>query len=145
MKLEYRILWFDDTNDFLDSLDLDPFKDQVRSWGFEPVITTVSTPEEFMAREPFKEFDLIAVDYNLGQAQPHGDEFINRIRGHRVYTEVVFYSANVASDLWQSINERRLEGVYVANRQTIVDKLQSVAYQSVKKVLDLNNVRGMVM
>lgn len=145
MKLEYHVLWFDDTREFLESLDLEPFEAQVRSWGFEPIVQVVSTPEEFMAKQPFSEFDLIAVDYNLGQAQPHGDEFIDRIRGHHVFTEVVFYSANVASDLWRAINERRLEGVYVANRQTIVDKLQSVAYQSVRKVLDLNNVRGMVM
>ena len=65
MKIEYSILWFDDDEDYIESVDLDPIKDAIESWGFTPNIVMVSNPEDFMKNAPFKEFDLIAVDYNL--------------------------------------------------------------------------------
>jgi hypothetical protein len=145
MNLTFKVLWFDDTAAFFDSLDLDPFEAQVRSWGFESSFELVGTPDDFMKKEPFKDYDLIVVDYNLGDNQPHGETFIKRIRDHRIYTEVIFYSAQPSSDLWAAISQAQLEGVYVANRQVILDKLLSVAHQAVHKVLDLNNMRGMVM
>jgi hypothetical protein len=145
MNLTFRVLWFDDTAAFFDSLDLDPFRSQVQSWGFQSSFDLVSTPDEFMRKEPFNDYDLIVVDYNLGDNQPHGETFIKRIRDHRIYTEVIFYSAQPSTNLWAAIGQAQLEGVYVANRQVILDKLSSVAHQSVHKVLDLNNMRGMVM
>jgi hypothetical protein len=145
MNLTFKVLWFDDTAEFFHSLDLDPFVEQIRSWGFESSFDLVSTPDEFMKKEPFKDYDLIVVDYNLGDNQPHGETFIKRIRDHQVYTELIFYSAQPSPNLWAAISQAQLEGVYVANRQVILDKLLSVAHQSVHKILDLNNMRGMVM
>ena len=145
MNLIYRILWFDDTAEFFDSLDREPFEEEVRSWGFVPEIEIVNTPDEFMAKQPWDRYDLIVVDYILGDKVPHGEEFIKQIRNHNVYTEIIFYSTNPSSDLWKLIHEKQLEGCFVANRQVILEKLQSVALQSVRKVLDLNNMRGMVM
>lgn len=145
MNLDFEILWFDDTSDFFDSLPLAPFEDEVRSWGFEPKFETAFSAEEFMAKEPFTKYDLIVVDYNLEQDQAHGETFIKKVRDHQVYTEIIFYSANPASDLWAAISQAKIEGVYVANRQGVLDKLLNVARQSVHKVLDLNNMRGMVM
>lgn len=145
MNLIFHILWFDDTEDFFHSLDLEPFSDQVIAWGFEAEVELVTTAEDFMKEEPWAKYDLIVVDYNLGEKIPHGEEFIKRVRNHNVYTEVIFYSTNPSSDLWKLIQERQLEGVFVANRQVILQKLESVAHQAVHKVLDLNNMRGMVM
>src|SRR5258708_25596075 len=107
MKLEYRILLLDDDQGFIASLDLDPLAEQVRDWGFDPVITTVTTPDEFMAQSPFRDFDLIAVDFNLGDGQQRGDVFIKQVRDNSVYTEVVFYSAMEAGDLWAAISTLR--------------------------------------
>jgi hypothetical protein len=145
MKLSYDVLWFDDSRDFLGSLDLDPLNEAINSWGFLLELKPVETPDEFMAEQPFEKYDLIVVDYNLGDQEPHGEEFIRRVQDQQVYTEVIFYSANPSSDLWAGIQERKLEGVFVANRQGILDKITRVARQSVRKVLDLNNMRGMVM
>jgi CheY-like chemotaxis protein len=147
MKLTYSILWFDDDEDYLDSIDLDPIKEAIESWGFTPNIVTVSQPEDFMKHEPFKEFDLIAVDYNLEACGEHGENFIQQIRQQGIYTEVVFYSANASSELWNAVRQKELEGVFIASRsgggeQT---KIISVARQSVHKFLDLNNIRGVIM
>jgi len=147
MKLTYSILWFDDDEEYIESVDLDPIKDAIKSWGFIPNIIMVSQPEEFMKYEPFKEFDLIAVDYFLEACGEHGENFIQKLRQHGVYTEVVFYSANKISDLWNAVREKELEGVFIASRagggeQT---KIINVAKQSIHKFLDLNNIRGVIM
>lgn len=145
MNLSYNILWFDDTDDFFDSLDFEPLKSEISLWGFTPDIKLVTSPDEFMTHSPFKKFDLIVVDYNLEEYDLHGEEFIEKIRGNDVYTEVIFYSANPASDLWNAIRKKELEGVFVANRGTVLNKIERVANQSVKKILDLANMRGIVM
>ena len=143
MNLQFDVLWFDDKPEFYESLNLDPFKNSVRSWGFVPQIDFVSTPAAFNEKDP-NQYDLIVVDFNLGDHQ-HGEDFIKQVREHRAYAEIIFYSANPASDLWAAIGAKKLEGVFVSNQQGIADKLERVAHQSVHKVLDLNNMRGMVM
>jgi hypothetical protein len=145
MNLRYRILWFDDTDEFFQSLDRDPFESEVKSWGFIPEFEVVKTADEFMAKKPFDMYDLIVVDYNLGDAVPHGEEFIKQIRGHDIFTEIVFYSASPSGTLWDAIHKNQLEGIFVSDRAGILQKLERVAHQSVHKVLDLNNMRGMVM
>ena len=109
MKITYSILWFDDVEEYFESLDFGPLEETIRSWGFDPKIVLVTDPEKFMDYKPFHEFDLIVVDYNLEEHDKYGGEFIKKIRDHDVYTEVIFYSANPASDLWDSVREQELE------------------------------------
>jgi hypothetical protein len=144
MKLTFSILWFDDNPTFVDSLDLDGLKNAIKSWGFVPAIKFVHTPEDFKLYSPFKEFDLIAVDYKLGE-HPHGEEFIKDIRSHGVFTEIIFYSNVPSTELWDAIRNAQLEGIFIANRQVIADKIEKVGRQSVNKILDLNNMRGILM
>ncbi len=145
MRITYSILWFDDTDEFFDSLDLDPLRDAIESWGFNPKIQLVTNPDDFMSHEPFREYDLIVVDYNLEEYDKHGEEFIKKIREHDVYTEVIFYSANPVSELWDAVRAKELEGVFIAGRPGVLTKIKRVADQSVRKILDLENVRGIVM
>lgn len=98
-----------------------------------------------MSYKPFQEFDLIVVDYNLEEYGTHGEEFIKKIRDHDVYTEVIFYSANPVSDLWDAVREKELEGVFISSRTAVLTKIEKVSAQSVRKILDLENVRGIVM
>lgn len=147
MKITFSILWFDDDQDYLNSVDVDYIKNEISSWGFIPRIIMVSDPNDFMRHSPFYHFDLIAVDYNLEAFEEHGDHFIKKLREHGVYTEVVFYSANQRSDLWDAVRAQELEGIFIASRtqQGEVTKILSVAKQSIKKFLDLNNIRGVIM
>jgi len=143
--MTYSILWFDDRRDYLDSIDQDALKKTISDWGFIPQLVLVDDPAEFIAHRPFQNFDLIVVDYNLGDNQPHGEEFIKSIREHNVLTEVIFYSANPGKELWDAIRAKELEGVYVSGRDPIVSKIERVAQHSLHKVLDLNNMRGLIM
>lgn len=143
MKLSYSILWFDDTEDFFESLDLDRLKNEIGAWGLNPNIDLVLKPDEFERRSQGG-IDLLVIDYNLSQ-YGHGETFIEKIRSNRVYTEVVFYTSGNSSDLWDAIREKMLEGIYVANKKTVLDKVVAVGEQTVRKVLDLENLRGIVM
>ncbi len=144
MRLSFSVLWFDDSEDYFDSLDFESLQQEVLSWGFSPDIKTVMTPEEFNSYFPFTIFDLIIVDRNLEEYKD-GQEFIAELRGNAIYTEVIFYTAGNASDLWDAIREKQLEGVFVSHRNNIFEKIIKVGRQSIQKVLDLENMRGIVM
>ena len=144
MKLSFSVLWFDDSETYFDSLDLDDLVNDIVSWGFAPNIIPVTTAEEFRAYAPYAEFDLIVLDRTL-EGYQEGQEFIAELRSHAVYTEVIFYTAGNASDLWDAIYSKQLEGVFVSNRTNILSKISSVGFQSVRKILDLDNMRGIVM
>ncbi len=144
MRLIFSVLWFDDNEDYFDSLDLEPLQQEVSSWGFSLDIKLVKTPGEFYSYSPFKTFDLIVIDRNLEEYRD-GQVFIAELRDHAIYTEVIFYTAGNASDLWDAVRESQLEGVFVTHRNDILPKIAKVGRQSVQKVLDLENMRGIVM
>ena len=139
MRLNFSVLWFDDSEDYFDSLDLEPLELGVSSWGFSPDIKKVTTPEEFNSHSPFETFDLIVVDRNL-EDYPDGQEFIVGLRNNAIYTEVIFYTVGNASDLWDVIREKQIEGVFVSHRSDILMKILTVGRQSIRKVLDLENM-----
>lgn len=144
MKLTFSVLWFDDTEDFFGSLQIDWLEKEIEGWGFSPDIKLVTTPEQFWSFSPYQKIDLIVVDRNL-EDYGEGQNFIASLRSHAVYTEVIFYTAGNASILWDAIREKELEGVFVSNRGNILQKISKVGYQSIRKVLDLENMRGIVM
>lgn len=144
MNLNYSVLWFDDQQDFVESLDLDKLRNEIDSWGFKSEIDFAYTEEDFNKHDPFDRYDLIVVDYSL-EGMDSGDSFIQKIRDHDIYTEIIFYSANRTSELWSAISEKKLEGIFVSPKANIIEKALKVAKQSVRKVLDLENMRGIVM
>lgn len=144
MRLIFSVLWFDDDEEYFDSLDLEPLENEISSWGFWPEIEKVTTPEDFICHSPFKSYDLIVVDRNL-EGYEDGQEFIANIRQNAIYTEIIFYTAGNTSDLWEAIRTKELEGIFISSRNNLLSKIAVVGYQSVRKVLDLENVRGIVM
>ena len=145
MKEAFKVLWFDDNREYLDSLDFGPLESAIRSWGFVPEIHKESEAAQFMSHSPFADIELIVVDYDLGEQVPHGEAFIKKIRENSVLTEVVFYTAHEAKDLWTAICANELEGVFVANRREVISKVIKVSRQTIETILDLNNIRGIVM
>lgn len=146
MKLKYSILWFDDDKGQFESHDFDRLAAEINSWGFDfdgPVY--VQTAQEFVEKRPFNDFDLIVVDYNIGEDSKHGDHFIEEVRKHNVYAEIVFYTGFGMTELWDSVKEKHLDGVFLSTAKEIIPKVIQVFRQSVKKIVDLENMRGIVM
>jgi hypothetical protein len=89
--------------------------------------------------------DLVLVDWDLG-SNLHGEDAIEAIRDQVRYKDVVFYSAQRAPDeLRRAAFEKELEGVYCASREQLVEEVMGVFESLVKKVLDLDHTRGIVM
>jgi len=148
MRLTYSILWFDDDDEYLESIDQDFIKEEFAKWGFNCSLTLVHNIAEFEAAAPYQTYDLILFDYSLDGAGDglYGQEFIKKVREQQVLTEIIFYSSHQVSLLWDAIRNEMLEGVFIASRNSGVDnKLFKVAKQSIHKVLDLENMRGIVM
>lgn len=144
MNLNYSILWFDDSVEYCKSVDLEPLNEKIESWGLKPSISFVNTAKEFEDQQPYDKFDLIVMDFNLDD-EGVGSEFIAQVREKRIYTEVIFYSAEPSEKLWAALAENELEGVFIGNRTTVTTKIEVVAHQSLKKILDVENMRGIVM
>ena len=91
------------------------------------------------------EVDLILVDWDLGNGA-HGEDAIRRIRGTVQYKDVVFYSGQSSVvELRLKAYEKELEGVYCASREGLVEEVIGVFDSLIKKVLDLDHTRGIVM
>lgn len=91
------------------------------------------------------EIDLILVDWDLGN-NLHGEEAIDRIRQIVQYKDVVFYSGQLTvMQLRQKVYEKQLEGVYCASREDLIEEVIGVFESLIKKVLDLDHTRGIIM
>lgn len=146
MKLEYKVLWFDNDPELFDSLndEIEEMKKTISGWGFVPDVHLVTDPSEFSSWKPFSEIDLVVVDFNLEQ-HGQGQDFIHGIRSKQVFTEVIFYSAQAATELWDAVREKELEGVYIANKDSVIPRILVIGQHTLRKVLDLANMRGIVM
>lgn len=97
-----------------------------------------------MRYAPFDDIDLVVVDFNL-EEHGAGQDFIAKLRDSSVYTEVIFYSAQGRDELWDALKERGLDGIYLANKELVIPRIEGVGAHTLRKILDLGNMRGIVM
>lgn len=148
MRLDFNVLWVDDQPNAVNA-QITRIKAQMADEGFSfnpTQCTSIDEVEALIAGDVFQdEVDLILVDWDLGGGV-HGQDVIERVRQVAQYKDVVFYSAQtLAADLRRMAFERGLEGIYCASREGLVDEVLGVFESLVKKVLDLDHTRGIVM
>ncbi len=148
MRLDFNVLWVDDQPESV-AAQISSIKLKMESEGFEfnpRQCTTIAEMETAISEDVFTdEVDLILVDWDLGNNE-HGEDAIERIRQVVQYKDVVFYSGQATVvELRQKAFERQLEGVYCASRQELVDEVIGVFESLIKKVLDIDHTRGIVM
>ncbi|MCQ2286767.1 MAG: hypothetical protein MJZ76_07820 [Bacteroidales bacterium] len=140
MNLQYSILWIENDSDWVGSID-DEIKDFLIDMGFDPRITLHAREDADM----YNDYDLILMDMALEDAKS-GDMLIKEIRNHNIFSDVVFYTGGGVRTIREKANTLGLEGVYFADRQTnFIDKVKTIILTTIKKVQDLNNIRGLVM
>lgn len=142
MKLKYSILWVENDPDWAESIE-DDIKDYVEQQGFVFDKTLIRQKQDDL---DYNQYDLILMDLNLAST-PMGNDLINQIRDLGVYTDVVFYSASGIENIKTIGRAQNLEGVYYSGRNEtlFVKKVTAVIATTIKKVQDLNNLRGLVM
>ena len=157
MKLKYKILWIEDE---LDSIERP--KNQIQryledDYGFECseddiVIKDYDEFEEEyiyeenqrkIVKDSIKEFDLLLVDFNLGEEEQTGDKLIDIIRDG-IYSEILFYSSELES-INIKLNNHFIDGVFTSDRDHLEDKIKKLINVTIKKVQDVNNLRGLIM
>ena len=153
MSLEYNILWVDDDVENLLDPDISSLKHDIETYlkelGYIPSIQTfedISSAEKELFQA---NFDLILSDYNMYGG--NGDILIKEIRKGNIYTEVLFYTGqaqqieNIAKSLFAdrvSFHNLKPDD---RNNQEFKEKIIWLINQTLKKLQELNAVRGLVM
>jgi hypothetical protein len=148
VRLSFNVLWVDDQPDRV-AAQIRGIASRMEEEGFEFKPRQCQSMDEvqaLIASDIFTdEVDLILVDWDLGGGL-EGQQVIAEIRESIQYKDVVFYSAMTAADrLREFAFNAGLEGIYCANRTDLVDEVMGVFESLVKKVLDLDHTRGIVM
>lgn len=148
MTIEYNILWVEDDSSWYDTTR-ELFSDTLGELGFNLVSKRCIDLDEVkieIEANHLKDYDLFLIDFTLG-AKDTGDkiiEFIRDIKENPILTDIIFYSSAV-ENVRTSMQKHGLEGVYTADRKEIEAKFEQVVNTTIKKVQDLNNMRGLIM
>jgi CheY-like chemotaxis protein len=143
MRLDFNILWIEDQENAVQSQQ-DRLDRLIRRQGFRLQVKFARSFEiasELISDTVFSDHvDLILMDYNLGSGL-NGRQGLENVRSNMPYKDIVFYSAQ--NDLRQIANG--IEGVYLSTRADLPDRVFGVFETLVKKVLDIDHARGIVM
>jgi uncharacterized protein YnzC (UPF0291/DUF896 family) len=146
MRLDFNILWVEDQPHAVKA-QLDRIAYLIRKEGFRLQTEFAGGVEEakgFLSADIFGDhIDLILMDYDLG-ATPSGDEGLTAVRNVFPYKDIVFYSAR-APDLLDLVARKRVQGVFCSTRDELPDTVMGLFESLVKKVLDIDHSRGIVM
>lgn len=148
MRLDFNVLWVEDQPGGVAAQGKAISRNMAEE-GFEFKPTMCLGLDEVQHRlsdDIFTdEVDLILVDWDLGKGV-EGQTVITGVRERIPYKDVVFYSAvtNTYKLKEASFNEGH-EGVYFVHRNDLVDEVTSLFRSVVRKVMDLDHARGIVM
>ena len=144
MRLRYKVLVFDDDLEWVSGIK-DDLVEIIENEGFladpDKDINHFTTGSSFQG--DFDKYDMILVDYDL--RSEYGDKIVEDIRKHQHFTDVIFYTQGDINVLGGLLHTKKIQGVYWSSRIHCMDKFTKIFQNSIKKVMDLNNLRGLVM
>ena len=148
MKLEFRLLIVDDDpNGIREAIGI--LEEYLENKGFS---MSRRIADDFsnrglrnLARLEGKNYDLVMIDYNLGQTDTDGAVAALRLRRDLQYTDMVFYSSDPSLNLYGKLAEHEVSGVFIANRDELDTALTGLADTVIGKAVDLNHMRGIAM
>lgn len=147
MRLDFNVLWVEDQQDRVQA-QKEKMEFVIRKEGFRLQVQFASSVEEaikYLADDDVygDHIDLILMDYDLGAGQK-GDEGLIEVRNRFLYKDIVFYSSR-ANDLPDLVAAKKVQGVFCSTRDDLPDTVEGVFESLVKKVLDIDHARGIVM
>ncbi len=84
------------------------------------------------------------VDFNMVGLQ--GDQLVRLIRDtDHIYLPVIFYSSSTVETLLDAVRSAELDGVYIANRDFLINKVKDVIGSLLVKEQTVKQVRGLLM
>lgn len=149
MNTRYRILWFDDSQDFID-LTQELVEDTVKQNNMIPQMIIYSQYEEYQKGELesfdvdiFNLYDQIIIDYALSGTT--GDMVIRDLRSRNVFTDIVFYSSNYETMKEDLKKSDQLDGVFFSSREDLTSTIDKVIKKNLKREYNIANIRGLIM
>jgi len=137
MRLAYKVLWIDDSPDWVEPLR-DSLEEHLVELGFKLDVELHQDGSNIESLARQEDIDLILMDERLPKAK--GGELINKIRESDVYVDVVYYSEAPVKGV-----EGGRDGVWCTTRADAEDVIKRVIDTSIRKVQDVNNMRGLVI
>lgn len=147
MQLDYRVLWFDDQEQTIGH-SVERVRGMISRLGFEPKIDlriiTADVEDPLASLPDQSEIDLVLMDWKLGGGHD-GAELARKLRRTFQHTDIVFYSSEAPKTLRELIFNKDIDGVFCANRDHLSDRAIGIINGQLRRVLDLNHMRGIVM
>jgi CheY-like chemotaxis protein len=150
VKLDFNLLVIDDDTEVLALNAFRELEDFLKDKGFSlnPTRAPDFSPDaiELLARQGGAEFDLVIIDFMLGDEQSDGSFVAQRLRQQLRYTDIIFYSSTPPMQLLEALAKQGVAGAFVANRITdLGDVLVGVAQTIIGKAVDLTHMRGIAL
>jgi hypothetical protein len=146
MRLDFNILWVEDQPANVQS-QREAIDRRIRNEGFRLQTEFARSMQEaqgFLSSDIYGDhIDLILMDYDLG-AGPAGDDGLVEVRRMFPFKDIVFYSAQ-AADLARIVADKRVQGVFCSDRLGLPDEVAGLFESLIKKVLDIDHSRGIIM
>lgn len=147
MRLDFNVLWVEDQPANVADQQ-ERISHLIRKEGFRLQVQfaeAVVAAKEYLTDHIYGDhIDLILMDYDLG-AGMNGADGLSEVRDLFPYKDLVFYSANSTTQLTQMATEREIQGIFTAYRPDLPGVVEGVFENLVRKVLDIDHSRGIVM
>lgn len=145
MRINYRILWFEDNKKSYDTKK-GFVKDIVEEFGFNFVEPQNEVDGKNIDTLDYAIYDLIIADMNLSHNLT-AMKLMEAIRKKDVFTEVLFYSSSGEDAVRKELARYKIDGAYCSDRENdeFEFKVKEVIRTLIKKTQDLTNLRGLVM
>ncbi|MEQ8354810.1 MAG: hypothetical protein RH942_04670 [Kiloniellaceae bacterium] len=154
MRLDFNALWFDDQPDAIRDAE-ESLRPMLLDLGFDLQVNAFTdfSDADFLDRALRQgadewDIDLILLDFDLGQGlEFRGSDFAVTIRQQFPHKEIVFYSGHGAGipALREALYQSGIDGAFPAMRDQLVDQAFDIIQNLIKKVVDLDHMRGIVM
>ncbi|MGV8935104.1 MAG: hypothetical protein ACOH1I_10795 [Gallionellaceae bacterium] len=146
MRLDFNVLWVDDQINAMQSTR-ERIELLVKKEGFRLRVISASSIEgakTYLSDDIYGDhIDLILMDLDLG-AGGRGDQGLVEVRNLFPYKDIIFYSSQ-ATDLLNLVANKKVQGVFCSTRDELANTVDGVFDALVKKVLDIDHSRGIVM
>ncbi len=146
MRLDFNILWVEDQPKAIKA-QREGIERLMRKQGFKlqtEMATSIKKAASYIGDDIYGDhIDLILMDYDFGD-EPNGEVGLEMVRDTFPYKDIVFYSAQ-AKDLTEIVARNKIHGVFCCDRAGLPDTVIHVFDVLVKKVLDIDHSRGIVM
>lgn len=145
MNIKFFILWFENEPTWVEG-KINDIQDIVEEEGFEWAKPDIFKKETDFSGD-YNDYDMILIDYRLVGGKKKGTtgaDIIDNIRKD-CYSNIIFYSQDGEEVLRREIAEKKLDGVFCVSRDDFLERFEDIFLITIKKVEDVNNLRGLVM